>query len=179
MCACVCVRVYIFMQWVFKELSTEAGFPQTTITSTPGTPHFLSWYFFFLFIFFCFGGRSQRGEPPTSNLQDWDALHLPVPAGALSRLEQKLCGTGIFWSTRWEELKEWRSSRRRRKRDSALLTWAAACRFTCPGAGLRPVAPSRRSLSILSFFFITIGWRMKLSWTEGLPSLSTCVMKKK
>ncbi|PNJ48683.1 SLC4A4 isoform 5, partial [Pongo abelii] len=31
------------MQWVFKELSTEAGFPQTIITSTPDTPNFLSW----------------------------------------------------------------------------------------------------------------------------------------
>lgn len=40
---CVCVRVYIFMQWVFKELSTEAGFPQTIITSTPDKPNFLSW----------------------------------------------------------------------------------------------------------------------------------------
>ncbi|XP_032115256.1 electrogenic sodium bicarbonate cotransporter 1 isoform X7 [Sapajus apella] len=32
------------MQWVFKEqLSTEAGFPQTIITSTPDIPNFLSW----------------------------------------------------------------------------------------------------------------------------------------
>nr|XP_025859264.1 electrogenic sodium bicarbonate cotransporter 1-like [Vulpes vulpes] len=31
------------MQWVFKELSTEAGFPQTIITSTPDKPNFLSW----------------------------------------------------------------------------------------------------------------------------------------
>lgn len=65
-CACVrvCVRVYIFMQWVFKELSTEAGFPQTTITSTPGTPHFLSWYFFFFFSSFFVLGADPKGENP-------------------------------------------------------------------------------------------------------------------
>lgn len=85
------------MQWVFKELSTEAGFPQTIITSTPGTPNFLSWYFFFLSSFF--GGASQRGEPPASSLKDRDDFLLPVPVGALSRLELKLCGTGIFSST--------------------------------------------------------------------------------
>lgn len=50
-CGWVCVRSYEgthFVQWVFKELSTETGFPQTTITSTPDTPNFLSSYFFFL-----------------------------------------------------------------------------------------------------------------------------------
>lgn len=57
----VCVRVYIFMQWVFKELSTEAGFPQTIITSTPDTPNFLSWYFFLSFLF---SVANPRGENP-------------------------------------------------------------------------------------------------------------------
>lgn len=69
-CGWVCMRSYEgihFVQWVFKELSTETVFPQTTATSTPDTPNLLSWYFFFFsFAFnsvspFC---NSPEGESP-------------------------------------------------------------------------------------------------------------------
>lgn len=87
------------MQWVFKELSTEAGFPQTIITSTPGTPNFLSWYFFFFHLLFF---ANLKGENPPHP----DDFLSPVRVGALSRLEPKLCGTSIFSSARGEELCE-------------------------------------------------------------------------
>lgn len=188
-CGWVCMCSYEgihFVQWVFKELSTETGFPQTTITSIPDTPNFLFWYFFFSFAFisvspFCY---SPEGESPsTFSLQDWDYFLFPIHVATLSRLELKLCGASTFSSsTRWEELREGVTAAKGRgeERDSALLqTWTTACRLTCPEAGLLRVAHFRRSLSILFFFSITIGWRMKLSWTEGLPSLNMCVMKKK
>lgn len=78
-CACVCVRVYIFMQWVFKELSTEAGFPQTIITSTPDTPNFLFWYFFFPLSSFSFA--NPKGENPQHPACRIEMIFSPCPCG--------------------------------------------------------------------------------------------------
>lgn len=68
---CMCSEEGIhFVQWVFKELSTETEFPQTTITSTPDTPNFLYWYFFFFFLFssLFLPTATPRREHPTPPL---------------------------------------------------------------------------------------------------------------
>lgn len=41
-CLCACEGIHS-VQWLFEELSTETGFPQTIITNTPETSVFLSW----------------------------------------------------------------------------------------------------------------------------------------
>lgn len=100
-----------FVQWVFKELSTETVFPQTTATSTPDTPNLLSWYFFFssllLSTLFLPSATPQRENPPsTSSLQDWGYFLFFIHVDTLSRLELKLCGASTFSSTRREERRE-------------------------------------------------------------------------
>lgn len=102
---CMCSDEGIhFVQWVFKELSTETGFPQTTITSTPGTPNFLSWYFFFSFCFhLCFSLLQLprgRSPPPHPAYKNWDYFLFPIHVASLSRLELKLCGASTFSRTR-------------------------------------------------------------------------------
>lgn len=115
-CRCVCGWVCLCayegihsVRWLFEELSTETGFPQTIITNTPETSILLSWYFFSSFAFisvFPFCNSPKGHSPSTSSLQDWDYFLLPVHVAALSRLDLKLCGASTFSSTRWEEPRE-------------------------------------------------------------------------
>lgn len=78
----------------------------------------------------------------------------------------------------WKELYEGTAGTGRRT-GVPTITWTTACKLTCPGPGLVQIARSRRSLSIPFFFSITIGWRTRQYWIEGLPSLNMYVMKKK
>lgn len=78
----------------------------------------------------------------------------------------------------WKELYEGTAGTGRRTAVPT-ITWTTACKLTCPGPGLVQIARSRRSLSIPFFFSITIGWRTRQYWIEGLPSLNMYVMKKK
>lgn len=187
-CRCVCGWVCLCayegihsVRWLFEELSTETGFPQTIITNTPETSILLSWYFFFFFCFhLCFSLLQLPKGTLSLNIQ-------PTRLGLFSLACPCRCPLKVSPEAMWGQhilqhqmrRAAWRSDSHQRKRDSALQTWTAACRLTCPEAGLLQVAHFRRSLSILFFFSITIGWRMKLSWTEGLRSLNMCVMKKK